>query len=107
MANIKLNLINRSADANNSDYVIFQKNAATDINIQSVAWKVVKNLGNSDNHPFVYPMEFQVCAKDYNGNYMPKITAHNDHVYEDGIWMRFDPFYEIGNGHCGTILIEG
>ncbi|ODC03060.1 hypothetical protein BFW38_05360 [Terasakiispira papahanaumokuakeensis] len=82
MASIKLNLINHSADANNSDYVIFQKNAATDVNIQSVAWKVVKNLGNSDNHPFEYPMEFQVCAKDYNGNYMPKITAHNDHVYE-------------------------
>jgi hypothetical protein len=82
MSDIKLNLINRSADVNNSDYVIFQKNAATDVNVKSVAWIVVENLGNSDNHPFIYPMEFSVCAKDANGNYMPQIPAVNDSTYE-------------------------
>jgi hypothetical protein len=79
---IKLNLINRSGDVNNSDYVVFQKNAATDVNVQSVAWIVIKNLGNSDNHPFVYPMEFSVGAKDSDGNYMPQIEAVNNTTYE-------------------------
>ncbi len=82
MADIKLNLINRSADVNNSDYVIFQKNNATDVNVQSVAWIVVKNLGVNDYHPFNYPMEFFVGANDSNGNYMPKIPAVNDSTYE-------------------------
>lgn len=79
---IKLNLINRSGDVNNSDYVIFQKNAATDVNVQSIAWKVVHNLGNGDNHPFVYPMNFEVGAKDSDGNYMPLIGAVNGSTYE-------------------------
>jgi hypothetical protein len=79
---IKLNLINRSADVNNSDYVVFQKNAAADVNVQSVAWVVVHNLGNGDNHPFTYPMNFDVGAKDADGNFMPLIPAENGSTYE-------------------------
>lgn len=82
MANIQLRLINHSGDVNNSDYVIFQKNSATDVNVQSVAWIVVKNLGNSDYHPFTYPMEFSVGAKDSDGNYMPQLPAQNGNAYE-------------------------
>ncbi|MCH9639613.1 MAG: hypothetical protein K0U40_08980 [Betaproteobacteria bacterium] len=82
MADIQLNLINQAGDVNNSDYVIFQKNAATDVNVQSVAWIVVKNLGHSDNHPFIYPMEFFVSSKDSDGNYMPQIAAQNGDTYE-------------------------
>jgi hypothetical protein len=82
MADIQLNLINLSGDVNNSDYVIFQKNAATDVNVQSVAWIVVKNLGNGDNHPFTYPMNFAVGAKDSDGNYMPQIAATPGNTYE-------------------------
>ncbi len=76
-SDIQLNLINQSNDISNSSYVIFQKNSATDVNTQSVAWIVVKNLGLTDNHRFLYPMNFEVGAQDSNGNNMPLIPAQN------------------------------
>ena len=78
---IKLNLINRSSDVNNSDYVVFQENADTDVKVQTIAWKVVHNLGNGDNHPFVYSDGLKVSAKDANGNYMPQIKATPGSTY--------------------------
>jgi len=82
MADIKLNLTNLSEDASNSDYVIFQKNISPDSGIQSVAWKVIQSLGNGSNHPFTYPQEFYVGAKDANGNYMRVIPAKKGSAYE-------------------------
>ncbi|MFZ2407211.1 MAG: hypothetical protein WAW41_18925 [Methylobacter sp.] len=82
MADIQLNLINQSNDINNSDIVIFQKNTATDVNTQSIAWTVVKNLGNGDNHPFAYPMEFAIGAKDAEGKYLPQIFTENGNAHE-------------------------
>ncbi|HAD97467.1 MAG TPA: hypothetical protein DCG19_08675 [Cryomorphaceae bacterium] len=81
MSDIKLNLVNLSQDANNSSYVIFQKNASLDTAVQDVAWIVVKNLGINDNHPFVYPMGLTVSAQDSDGNYMPQIATENDSVH--------------------------
>ena len=40
---IKLNFINDSNDANNSEIVIFAKNAATDVHETAVAWQVIQN----------------------------------------------------------------
>ncbi|MCH9638950.1 MAG: hypothetical protein K0U40_05600 [Betaproteobacteria bacterium] len=82
MADIKLNLINLSEDASNSDYVIFQRNINLDSGIQAVAWKVIQSLGNGANHPFTYPQELYVGAKDANGNYMQKILAKKGYAYE-------------------------
>ena len=66
----KLDIINRFSDANNSAYIIFQKNAATDVNVQSIAWKAVYNVGNDDNHPFVvYPMNFEADAKNFDAGF--------------------------------------
>lgn len=75
--NIKLNFINRSSDVNNSSVVVFQKNVATDFDELAVAWRVIQNCGRNDNHPFVYPMLFQVCASDSYGNYSPKLDAYD------------------------------
>ncbi|MGK4568066.1 hypothetical protein [Flavobacterium sp. 3HN19-14] len=44
MSDIKLNFINNSNDANNSQIVIFQKNYAED-NLNPVAWKVIRECG--------------------------------------------------------------
>jgi hypothetical protein len=52
---IHLNFINDSNDMNNSEIVVFQKNAATDFDELAVAWLVIKYCGQGDNHPFVYP----------------------------------------------------
>ena len=61
---IALNFINNSNDANNSQIVIFQKNAAADVDEQPVAWKVIENCGRGDNHPFVLPLANEVTASD-------------------------------------------
>jgi hypothetical protein len=72
---IKLNFINDSNDVNNSEIVIFAKNAATDVQETAVAWLVIQNCGKGDNHPFVYPMATQVGASDSWGNYTPLLDA--------------------------------
>lgn len=82
MDNIKLNFINRSNDINNSEIVIFQKNVAQNFDETVVAWKVIKNCGRNDNHPFTYTMEIQVSASDSYGNYSPKLTAYNGNAFE-------------------------
>ena len=62
---------NCSNDANNSNIVIFQKNVATDFDELVIAWKVIRNCGQGDNHPFKFPMTISVSASDSYGNYMP------------------------------------
>lgn len=79
---IALNFINMSADTNNSNIVIFQKNVAESFNEIAVAWRVIKNCGRLDNHPFNYPLEFDVSASDSYGNYTPQLTATNGDVFK-------------------------
>jgi len=57
---ITLNLINNSNDQNNTRYVIFQKNVATSYQeTTTMAWRVIKNLGMGDNHPFTFYSRIQ------------------------------------------------
>jgi hypothetical protein len=79
---IQLNFINRSNDANNSSIVIFQKNVATDFDELAIAWKVIRNCGQGDNHPFKFPMTMTVSASDSYGNYMPQQSAANGQVFQ-------------------------
>jgi len=79
---IQLNFINRSNDANNSSIVIFQKNVATDFDELAIAWKVIRNCGQGDNHPFKFPMTMAVSASDSYGNYMPQQLATNGQVFQ-------------------------
>lgn len=79
---IKLNFINQSNDTNNSSIVIFQQNVAESFGEIAVAWRVIENCGRLDNHPFTYPMQFQVSAKDSYGNYTPQLTAVEGQAYE-------------------------
>lgn len=79
---IDLNFINRSGDTNNSSIVIFQQNVAEDFGEIAVAWKVIKNCGRLDNHPFSFPLEFQVSAQDSFGNYTPQLTAYDGQAYD-------------------------
>ncbi|MFI2767931.1 hypothetical protein [Ruegeria faecimaris] len=80
--NIQLRLVNHSDDANNSSIVIFQQNVAEDFGELAIAWKVIKNLGRLDYHPFKYPLKFQVSASDSYGNYTPQMTAYDGQAYE-------------------------
>ncbi|CAL2074863.1 hypothetical protein [Tenacibaculum sp. 190524A05c] len=79
---IKLNFINKSQDTNNSSVVIFQQNVATNFDEIAVAWKVIKNCGRLDNHPFKYPLNFEVSAADSYGNHTPQLTAQYGDLFE-------------------------
>ncbi len=79
---IKLRLINQSNDANNSSYVIFQKNVATGFEELAIAWKVVENLGVGDYHPFTYSFDLEVAASDSWGNYTFPMPAQNGLMYQ-------------------------
>jgi hypothetical protein len=72
---VQLNFINHSNDHNNSEIVIFSKNASTGVSELAVAWLVIQNCGIGDNHPFVYPEASQVGVMDSWGNYSPKLDA--------------------------------
>ena len=78
---IKLNFINQSNDMNNSQIVIFQKNVATDFDELAVAWLVIQNCGQGDNHPFTFPMTMAVGASDSYGNFTPQLTAQNGQMF--------------------------
>ena len=81
MADIKLNFINASNDANNSKVVIFQKNEAASFDELAVAWKVIENCGKDWCHPFTYPMEMFVAARDSFGNLSTQIPATNGQLF--------------------------
>ncbi len=78
---VKLNLINRSNDTNNSEILIFQKNEVSDIDELAVAWQVIRNLGQGDNHPFVYPATSTIAASDSWGNYTPQLSAQPGQLF--------------------------
>lgn len=78
---IKLRFVNKTNDANNSQFVIFQKNVSSNFDELAVAWKVIKYCGQGDYHPFVFPMTMAVGANDCYGNYTPEITAQNGNMY--------------------------
>ncbi|WP_420553242.1 hypothetical protein [Tenacibaculum aiptasiae] len=82
MEKIKLNFINRSADVNNSSIVIFQQNVAENFNETAIAWKVIENCGRLDNHPFTYPLHFDVSASDSYGNFTPQMQAYDGDAFE-------------------------
>lgn len=82
---IQLNFINRSNDTNNSQIVIFQKNVALDFAEHAIAWKVIQNCGQGDNHPFTFPDELSVAATDEYGNATPPLAAINGQLYSVGL----------------------
>lgn len=82
MNNVRLNFINRSNEANNSEIVIYQKNMAEGINSMPVAWKVIRNCGRLDNHPFTFSTNYQVSAGDSFGNYTPLLMANTGMAFE-------------------------
>lgn len=72
---IKLNFVNRSNDTNNSSIVIFQQNAAESFGEKPVAWTVIRNCGRGDHHPFTFPFDLEVGARDSWGNYTSPVSA--------------------------------
>ena len=95
---IKLNFVNRSNDANNSEIVIFQKNVAANFEELSVAWKVIKYCGRGDNHPFSYPMDMYVSASDSYGNFMPQMLAENGQRFGVSLTASGDTLGLLGAG---------
>lgn len=78
---IKLNFINQSNDALNSQVVVFQKNKVTAYGETAVAWKVITNCARGSNHPFEYPAAFYVAVGDSWGNFTPQQKAKPGDVF--------------------------
>lgn len=66
----KLNFVNQSNSASDVEVII-----APSASADAIAWIVIKNCGKGDNHPFVFPFDFQICAADSFGNYTPRMDA--------------------------------
>jgi hypothetical protein len=75
VVDIQLNFINNSNDVNNSEIVIFQKNVATDFDEVAIAWTVIKNCGQGENHPFTYSQQVQISSSDAWGNFTRRLDA--------------------------------
>ncbi len=99
---IYLKFVNQTNDANNSEYVIFQRNVATGFDELAVAWKVIKNCGQGDFHPFVYPMSMQVSAEDSYGNYTPRLDAQDGQLFSMVRTSSDDILKLAGNGSSPT-----
>jgi hypothetical protein len=78
---IKLTYRNNSNDAANSSIVIFQKSVNADYDEMAVAWKVIKNCGTGEFHPFRFPMGMQVACSDNDGNFTQLQDAVNTNVF--------------------------
>lgn len=82
MSDIRLQVINQSNDANDSEVLIFQKNVAPGFSELAVAWLVIQNLGQGDRHPFTYSTELAVDANDSWGNYTPQFPVAPGQAYQ-------------------------
>ena len=99
---ILLNFVNQSNDSNNSEVVVFQKNVATDFDELAIAWQVIQNCGQGDNHPFTYPMTMAVSASDSYGNYTPRLTAQNGQLFAVTLTSSGDQLGLAGSGTSAT-----
>jgi hypothetical protein len=95
---VKLNFIDNSNDANNSQVVICQKNVTTNFDELVVAWTVIQNCGQGDNHPFNYPMAMAVGASDSWGNYTPQLDAQNGQLFQVALTASGDTLSYAGQG---------
>jgi len=93
---IALNFINNSNDRNNSEIVIFQKNAATNFDELPVAWQVIRYCGPGDNHPFAFPVAMQVGASDSWGNYTPQLDAQHGQMFQMALTTSGDRLVPAG-----------
>ncbi|MCB1053691.1 MAG: hypothetical protein KDC71_24015 [Acidobacteria bacterium] len=82
MQSVALNVINQSNDQNNSEIVIFQKNVATTFDEIAVAWRVIRNLGRGDYHPFTFPLNMTVGSSDSWGNFTPQLDAYPGQAFQ-------------------------
>lgn len=79
---VKLRLINKSDDMNNSEVIFLARNSATTAGEVAIAWRVIQNLGKGDFHAFDYPFGFEVGATDSFGNHSPLLEAAFGMAYE-------------------------
>jgi hypothetical protein len=95
---VQLNFINQSNDTNNSQIVIFQKNVASDFEELAVAWRVIRNCGQGDKHPFSFPLSMQIAASDSYGNYTPQLNAQDGELFRMTLTASGDRLVPAGRG---------
>lgn len=88
---IKLRFVNHSNDTNNSEVVIFQKD---EFDGSAVAWKVIRNCGVGDWHPFQLS-ELKLVIGDSLGN-----ISESTNIVESGQrWLVEKSCNRLDNRH--------
>jgi len=64
----------------------------------SVAWRVITNCGQGDNHSFPFPMTMQVGARDSWGNYTPQLNAQNGQLFQMAMTTSGNQLVPVGSG---------
>jgi len=70
---VKLNFVNRSNDANNSQVVVFGQPVGPAIAEAALAWQVISNCGPGWSHPFTWPAAVAIGVVDPHGNVSPPL----------------------------------
>src|ERR1700741_452065 len=71
---VEFNFVNKSYDKNDSEILLFQKNASADAN-EIIAWKVIKNCKPGDHHAFKYSFDLAISVGDAYDDYSPRQAA--------------------------------
>lgn len=70
MNEINLRYINKSFDVHNEDVLIFLRNEVNNsYSSRLYAWKVIKNCGYDQVHPFIFPLTNTIQVVDSDGNH--------------------------------------
>jgi hypothetical protein len=101
-AGISLNFINQSADLQQSQIVIFQKNVAGACDHGCVAWKVIQNCGPGGNHPFLFETSKEIGASDSYGNYVPRCAGSPGDAFQVSATSSGDTLSKCGNASWPT-----
>ena len=78
---VRLNSINNS-NTNNSDFVIFQRNAGTSPDPLAIAWQAIRPPMPGHSHPFTYPMDFKVGTRINSGEFTSQESIPEDSSFE-------------------------
>jgi len=79
-SSVVLNYVNASDIVENFTVVVFQKNLAG--STTAVAWRTLENVGQGDNHPFIYSNTYQIGASDSFGNLLGQLDAAPGQLFE-------------------------
>jgi hypothetical protein len=101
---VQLNIVNESEDQDDQTWVLFRVNQASQGG-SAVAWEVVENLGEGDNHPIEVGMQYTVTVTDSMGNTSPQLVASNGQQFTASAGPAGDQLTPSPSGRPGQVEV--